>query len=199
MKRTTTRRGREIKHFVADNRRLFPFAGLFALGVAAGVAVYSANAGVIPTDLLHLSPVSSAGWWQTFGNSCFASVLSLAALFLFGLWGCGAPFILSVPLLHGLGLGLTEAYYYSRGTGGVGIVAAAVMPVGLLTAAVLAAAGAQSLRMSVDLCRHLLGGEGDDPRRNFRLYCLRFLLFLAAALVVSLIDILLRGLVIPAT
>ena len=198
MKRTTTRRGREIKHFVADNRRLFPFAGLFALGVTVGVAVYTAHAGMIPADLLHLSPLSSAGWWQTFGNSCFAILLSLAALFLFGLWGCGAPFILSVPLLHGLGLGLTEAYYYSRGWGGVGIVAAAVMPVGLLTAALLAAAGAQSLRMSMGLCRHLLGSDGDDPRRDFRLYCLRFLLFLAAALVVSLIDILIRGLIIPA-
>ncbi|MBQ6848476.1 MAG: stage II sporulation protein M [Clostridia bacterium] len=198
MKRTTTRRGREIRHFVADNRRLFPFAGLFALGAAAGVAVYIAAAGYIPADLLHLPPLSSEGWLQAFGNSCFATVLSLAALFLFGLWGCGAPFILSVPLFHGLGLGLTEAYYYSCGMGGVGVVAVAVMPVGLLTAAVLAAAGAQSLRMSVGLCRHLLGGDGDDPRRDFRLYCIRFLLFLAAAIAVSLIDILLRGLVIPA-
>jgi len=42
-----------------------------------------------------------------------------------------------------------------------------------------------------------LGGEGEDPRRDFRLYCLRFLLFLAAALVVSLIDILIRGWIVP--
>ena len=56
-------------------------------------------------------------------------MLWLASLFLLGLWGCGAPFILAVPLLHGIGLGLTEAYYYSRGWGGVAMVAAAVMPV----------------------------------------------------------------------
>lgn len=197
MKRTTTRRRRELKHFVTDNRRLFPFAGLFAAGVTAGVAVFTAADGTIPAELLSLAPVSPGGWFQALGNSCFATVLMLAALFLFGLWGCGAPFILAVPLFHGLGVGLTEAHYYSRGWGGAATAAAAVMPVGLLTAAVLAAAGAQSLRMSVGLCRHLLGGEGEDPRREFRLYCLRFLLFLAAALAVSLMDILIRGLILP--
>ena len=192
MKRTTTRRRRELQHFVTDNRRLFPFAGLFAAGAAAGVVVYLSSDGDIPADLLRLAPLSPEGWWHTLGSSCFATVLLLAALFLLGLWGCGAPFILAVPLFHGLGLGLTEAYYYSQGWSGVVTVAAAVMPVGLLTAALLVAAGAQSLRMSANLCRHLLGGEGEDPRRDFRLYCLRFLLFLAAALVVSLVDILLR-------
>lgn len=191
MKRTTTRRKREIKHFITDNRRLFPFVGLFATGAVAGVAIFIAAHGSIPADLLSPAPVDG-GWWQALGNSCFSTVLLLAALFLFGLWGCGAPFILAVPLFHGLGLGLTEAYYYSRGWSGVAV-AAALMPVGLLTAIILTAAGAQSLRMSVGLCRHLLGDESEDPRRDFRLYCLRFLLFLAAALVVSLIDILIRG------
>lgn len=198
MKRTTTRRRRELKHFVADNRRLFPFAGLFAAGVTAGVAAVVAADGVIPPHLLNLAPIPEGGWWQAFGNSCFATVLWLAALFLFGLWGCGAPFIMAVPLFHGLGLGMTEAHYYRYGIGGVGIVAAAVMPVGLLTAAILTAAGAESLRMSTGLCRHLLGGDSENPRRDFRLYCLRFLLFLAAALAVSLMDIVLRGWIVPA-
>ena len=89
-------------------------------------------------------------------------------------------------------MGLTEAHYYSHGLQGVAIAAATVMPIGLLTAALFAAAGAQSLRMSISLCHHLLGQDGEDLQRGFRLYCLRFLLFLAAALVVSLLDILLR-------
>jgi len=198
MKRTTTRRRREIKHFVTQNRRLFPFAGLFLVGVAVGVAVYTATGGSVPADLLTLStvPHGAGGWLQALGSSCFSTVLLLAALFLFGLWGCGAPFILAVPLFHGLGMGMTEAHYYSQGFGGVATAATAVMPVGLLTAAILAAAGAQSLRMSVGLCRHLLAEDSSDPRRDFRLYCLRFLLFLAAALAVSLLDILLRRLII---
>lgn len=199
MKRTTTRRRRELKHFVADNRRLFPFAGLFAAGVAAGVAVYAAVGDHIPDRLVTLSPVPAGvwGWLTALGGGCFATLCMLTALFLFGLWGCGAPFILTVPLFHGLGLGMTEAHYYSRGWGGVATVAAAVMPVGLLGAVVLAAAGAQSLRMSVGLTRHLLGGDGAADTKAFRLYCLRFLIFLAAAVAVGILDVLIRGLVLP--
>ena len=197
MQRTTTRRRREFQRFITRNRRLFPLAGLFLVGVAGGVAVYTAADGHIPAALMTLSPVPAGGWWQALGSSCFSSVLWLGALFLLGLWGCGAPFILAVPLIHGWGLGLTEAYYYSQGWGGVAMVAAAVMPVGLLTAGVLIAAGVQSLRMSVDICHRLLGDPAEDPRRGVRLYCLRYLLFLAAALVVSLLDVLIRGALLP--
>lgn len=197
MQRTTTRRQREFKRFVTRNRRLFPLAGLCMAGVIVGVAVYRTAGDRIPAALMSLSPVAAGGWWQALGSSCFSSVLWLASLFLLGLWGCGAPFILAVPLLHGIGLGLTEAYYYSQGWGGVAMVAAAVMPVGLLTAGILIAAGVQSLRMSLDICRRLLGEPGEDARRAFRLYCLRFLLFLAAALVVSLLDVLIRGALLP--
>lgn len=199
MKRTTTRRRREMKHFVTDNRRLFPFLGLLLAGVVTGVAVYTAAPDQTPGALLALSPVPEGvgGWLQTFGSSCFSTVLLLAALFLFGLWGCGAPFILAIPFVHGLGLGMTEAYYYGQGLSGVAAVAALVMPIGLLTAGVLAVAGAQSLRLSVELSRQLLTGTTEDPQGRFRLYCLRFLLLLAAALAVSLLDVLLRGILLP--
>lgn len=198
MQRTTTRRQRELKRFVSRNRRLFPLAGLFAAGVALGVAVYTATKEHLPTALVALSPVSRHQFWQALGGSCFHTILWLTALFLLGLWGCGAPFILTVPLLHGLGVGVTEAYYYSCGWSGVATAAAAVMPVGLLTAGILIAAGVQSLRMSVDICRRLLGDHSDGGRREMQLYCLRYLLFVAAAVVVSLLDVLVRLWIMPA-
>ncbi len=191
MKRTTTRRRRELKRFFTDNRRLFPFAGLFLAGVAAGVAVYlSAGSGSALDRLLPVAPVTG-GWLTGVWQSGFSTLLLLTALFLLGLWACGAPFILLVPLFHGLGLGLTEAYYYARGE--VGTVALMVMPVGLLYAVVLTMAGAESLRLSTGLSRRLLphGDEG-GLWDGFRLYRLRFLLFLAATLVVAGLDVALR-------
>ena len=102
----------------------------------------------------------------------------LAALYLLGLWACGAPFILLVPLFHGLGLGLTEAYYYAKGAPGVATVAALVMPVGLLSAAVLAMAGAESLRLSTRLSRQLLpGGTGDGGRAFGCIACAFYCLY----------------------
>lgn len=200
MRRTTTRRRREFKSFLHDNRRLFPFAGLFLAGVAVGVAVYLAARPAQETldGLIALTPVSGGamGWLRALWGSCFSTILLLAALYLLGLWACGAPFVLLIPLFHGLGLGLTEAYYYAKGWVGVGAVAAMVMPVGLLTAVVLSMAGAESLRLSTRLSRQLLPAPAADGGlwSGFRLYSLRFLLFLAAAVAVGGIEVLLRGL-----
>lgn len=199
MKRTTTRRKREMQHFVTDNRRLFPFAALFLAGVGVGVAVYLTAADGLPSDLLTVAPVGAgaAGWLHTLGEACFSTVVLLGVLYLLGLWACGVPFILLVPLFHGIGLGLTEAHYYRTGWGGVATVAALVMPIGLLSAAVLAAACAESLRLSACLSRQLLpGGAEGGLWSGFRLYSLRFLLFLAAALAVAVIEVLLRQVVL---
>ncbi|MBQ4612791.1 MAG: stage II sporulation protein M [Clostridia bacterium] len=197
MKRTTTRRRRQTVTFIRDNRRLFPFVGLFLLGVLCGVLTYVAVARE-PSDwggLLRLNAVESGvlGWLGALFSSVFSSVVLLAALFLLGLWPCGAPFVLLVPLFYGLGLGMTEAYYYA--VGGVGILTALllVMPHGLLVAVVLVMAAVESLRMSTRLCRQLLPSASCGGLwSGFRLYCLRFLLFLLAAVFVGLLDILLR-------
>ena len=195
MKRTTTRRRREMKHFVEDNRRLFPFVLLFLMGVGIGVAVYLTTADALPARLLALSPVREGltGWMRAMGEACFSTVVLLGLLYLLGLWACGVPFILAVPLFHGIGLGLAEAYYYSTGMGGVTTVALLVMPVGLLSAVVLTAACAESLRLSTGLSRQLLPGCAEGGLwSGFRLYSLRFLLFLAAAMGVAVIEVLLR-------
>ena len=199
MKRTTTRRKREMQHFVTDNRRLFPFALLFLMGVGMGVGAYLTAADGLPARLMALAPVGEgvAGWFAAWGEACFSTAVLLGMLFLLGLWACGVPFILLVPLFHGVGLGLTEAYYYATGMNGVAVVAALVMPIGLLSGAVLIAACAESLQLSLCLSRRLLpGGEEVGLWSRFRLYGLRFLLFFAAALTVALAEVLLRRLLL---
>lgn len=197
MKRTTTRRRKEAAAFIHDNRRLFPFTGLFLLGVLCGVLVYTAAARPAEewTGLLRVPTVIDG--WQSGLSALWGSVLSvvilLCALFLLGLWPCGAPFILLVPLFYGLGLGLTEAYYYSLGGQGVVAVTLMVMPHGLLCAAVLVTAAVESLRLSTKMSRQLLPSASCGGLwAAFRLYCLRFLLLLSATIFVGLLDILFR-------
>ena len=199
MQRTNTRRRREIQNFVTDNRRLFPFAALFLAGAGVGVAVYLTAGHNLPSDLLTVTPVEAgtAGWLHALGEACFSTMVLLGALYLLGLWACGVPFILSVPLFHGIGLGMTEAHYYATGPHGVLTVAVLIMPIGLLGAAVLAAACAESLRLSASLSRQLLpGGAEGGLWSGFRLYSLRFLLFLAAAVGVAIIEVLLRQMIV---
>lgn len=197
MKRTTTRRRREAVAFVTENRRLFPFVGLFLIGVLCGVLVYLAAARPAAewAGLLHVP--TGIHSWQSGLAALWGSVLSvvvlLGALFLLGLWPCGAPFILLVPLFYGLGLGLTEAYYYSLGGQGVAAVALVVMPHGLACAAVLVTAAVESMRLSTALSRQLLPSASCGGLWTaFRLYCLRFLLFLLTTVFVGLLDILFR-------
>ncbi len=197
MKRTTTRRRREMKQFLSDNRRLFPFVALFIGGVAIGVTVYITAR---PPESLMQSlaepmpaPTNLGEWLSALWGCCFSPLLLLGGLYLLGLWACGAPFILAVPLFHGLGLGLSEAYYYASGLTGVVTVVTCVMPIGLLTAAVLTMAGAESLRLSLCLSRQLLpSGERDEVNNSFRLYNLRYLLFAGATLLIGLLDVLLH-------
>ena len=202
MSRTSIRRRRQWTDFWMGNRRLFPFAGLYLAGAAIGVAVYVTAGSRITEDwgaLLHVSGLTGGlknglgALWST----CFSSVVWLAALFLLGLWSCGAPFVLLSPLMQGLGLGLTEAYYYAMGWRGVAATAAVILQSALLSAVVLTMAGAESLRLSAGLSRQLLPGKAGETEALppvFRLYCLRFLVFLAAAVGVGLAEVLLRSL-----
>lgn len=200
MKRTTTRRRREMTAFFEANRRLFPFVGLFLLGAGLGVLVYMTVAVHLPegqSSLFRVEAVTGgfrAGLSALWG-ACFSVILWLLALFLLGLWSCGAPFVLAVPLLHGLGLGLTESYYYALGRPGVLAVVTVVLPHGLLCAGILAMAGAESLRLSLRLSRQLLPTDKAEPMwPQFRLYCMRFLLFLVVAVAAGILHVLLRTL-----
>ena len=194
MTRTTTRRKREMNHFLTDNRRLFPFAGLFLLGVVVGVAVYLTAGDSAAAAVSDALTPDQVGWSAALWDSLFAPLAMLAALYLLGLWGCGVPFILAVPLIHGLGLGLTEAHYYAAGTDGVMTVVTCIMPVGLLTGALLTMAGAESLRLSVAVSRLLIPDGAQSVAKNgFRLYSIRFALFLGVAVIIALLDTGLRA------
>ena len=71
------------------------------------------------------------------------------------------------------------------------------MPIGLLSGVVLIAACAESVQLSACLSRRLLSRVEDEGLlERFRLYGLRFLLFLGVAILVALIEVLLRRLLL---
>ena len=198
MKRTSLRRRRAVIAFCRENRRLFPFVGAFLAGVTAGVSVFLAGASRLIGEwesLLRLEPVSGgfSGFFAALGDVFLPLLAVLVLLFLLGLWGCGAPFILLVPLAQGLAFGMTQAYYYSLGREGVLTAALVLLPAWLPTAAVLTVACAESLRLSLDVSRQLLPGAPCGGLWNgFRLYCLRFLVLLPAGAVAVAVDVALR-------
>lgn len=207
MRRTSVRRRRQWTEFFIANRRLFPFVGLYLVGAILGVAVYGTVGSHITDDwgaLLRVSGLTGGlkNGLDALGSVCFSLLLWLGGLFLLGMWPCGAPFVLLSSAMQGIGMGLTEAYYYAMGWRGVVAAAAVILPSSLLSAAVLTMAAAESLRLSAGLSRQLLSlppiptsVPTQPPQRTaFRLYCLRYLVFTAAALGAGLLEVLLRTL-----
>lgn len=181
------------------NRRLLLMTALLLGGCIGGVAVYASWGERLPTvlrDLLVLSPVSATLHDVTaqFFASCFQPLCLLLVLFFGGLFACGAPIILLVPVFWGLGLGMSVAHQYAGGIGGVLCCALLVVPHGLLKAAALLLFAVQSLQFSAQLAGQLLprGAHCGGLWQSFRMYCVHLLLLLPTVFVAAAIDVGLR-------
>lgn len=192
-------RTNSLKNFWEDNRRLLFFLLLLLIGVLGGVLVFTLSHSLLSEELTVMLQVQAieggikGGISQLFSSS-FSTVCMLGLLFLAGLSACGAPLTLLVPLFFGLGLGMTQAYYYGVGGSGVAFTAILVIPHSLVAGAALLMGCAESMRMSFLLAGQLLpnsahcGGLWQD----FRLYCVRFLLFVGLAFAAGILDVCLR-------
>nr|DAI53018.1 MAG TPA: Stage II sporulation protein M [Inoviridae sp.] len=199
MNRTTYERaGSSLSEFFASNRRLLAFLSLFLLGVFGGAMVFTVSHAGLTAELSLLLKVPAIeggfqGGISVLFSSCFSTVVLLLLLFLAGLSTCGAPLTVLVPVFFGLGVGLTEAFYYGTGRSGILFVAILVIPHSLLAATALIMGCSESLRMSLLLSGQLLpnahcGGLWQD----FQLYCVRFLVFFGLAFGAGVLDVCLR-------
>ena len=194
-----TNYGPALREYFGENRRLLLFLLLFVTGTVLGVVVFMMTHEQLADDLLLMfgQHAGISGFQEGIAvlcASCLSSFVLLGLLFLGGLSAYGAPLAFLVPLFFGLGLGLTEAYQYQlRGSMGIVYVAVLVLPHTLVAAAGLLMGCAESLRMSVAISRQLLPGStigGLWPM--FRMYCVRFLLFVGIALVSGVLDVCLQ-------
>lgn len=184
--------------FLAANRLLLVFCLLFLAGVLLGVIVFALSRSFISSELGLMLNGNSAvqgfnGGIAELFSSSFSAILLLALLFLFGLSACGVPFAVIVPLFFGMGIGLTEAYYYSTGIAGIAAVALLIAPHYLVAAAALTLGSMESIRMSLLFSRQLLpGGFMGGLWTDFKLYCARFLVFLGLAFASGILDVIMR-------
>ncbi len=190
------RRSTTFRVFLAENQLLLLFLSLLLVGMIGGSSLFQ-TIGITETG--HLSFAIEAVK-PTFGKMAEAwseSMLMpstmLLVLFLAGLTAFGVPITLLVPLFFGLGIGLTQGYYYAQGWGGMGQACLFVLPRCLVAAAGVLMACAESFRMSIRFSRMLMpGGVIGGMWLPFRLYLVRFLLFVGIAALSSLIEVILR-------
>ncbi|MDD6237277.1 MAG: hypothetical protein PUB00_07850 [Clostridiales bacterium] len=186
-------------HFLAANSRLLVFLLLFLSGTFLGSMIFAASHEALIKDLSVILEVQAItggfkGGVGALFSSCLSTILLLAVLFLSGLSACGAPVTAIVPFFFGLGLGLTEAYYYGIGGAGIAFVALLVIPHALMAAIALLMGCAETLRMSLLLSNQLLptSAHCGNLWPDFKLYCARFLIFIGIAFGAGVLDVCLR-------
>lgn len=193
-----------LTEFISENRRLLVFLVLFIGGAGVGIGVFLSNHALVFDELSLMFSVQNkiTGFQQGISvlfSSCMEVLLLLLLLFLSGLCVYGAPLTVLVPVFYGLGFGLTEAYYYASSGGlGIALIALQILPHTLLAVAALIMACSESLRMSLLLSRQLLpSGSMGGLWQDFKLYCMRFLLFVAIVFTSGVMDVILRMICTP--
>lgn len=197
--RTTCISVRQCRRFIKSHSRLLLFLSLLLIGFVVGCMLFrvygKAETAFLGTVLTverlesGIRPLLAALY-----SSCFLPVLLLLMLFFCGLSACGLPVILTVPVFFGMGIGMSEAYYYSTGWHGVLLVAVLLLPQTVIKAIALLMASAESLRMTLCFGGQLLPQQiaCGGMHKDFRLYLLRFLIFLCITLGGGILDVLLR-------
>ncbi len=199
MMRIFAYRTRRTRIFLRSHRRLLWLLSLLLFGFVAGCLlfrVYGYGESALLDSLLTVSPLESGARaaLNAVYDACFQVFLLLLLLFFCGLSACGLPIILAVPVFFGLGIGMSEAYYYSTGWRGVLLSFLLLLIPSLFKSTALLMASAESMRMTVLFGGHLLEKDTAVPglHHDFRLYRLRFALFSLIALAGGIVEVLLR-------
>ena len=185
--------------FLLSKKPLLLFIGVLFLGCLTGVLVFSLSQPLLYNDLGTIigTRAKDIGLSALFASS-FSTILLLAFQFLCGLSACGAPLIAVIPLFFGLGMGVTQAYYYTAGFRGLLAAALLVVPHLLLAGITLVFSSMEAIRMSLLFSRQLLpGGMMGGMWLEFKRYCVRFLVYLGMAFASGVIDIVFRLLFEP--
>lgn len=190
---------RTVAAFAARHGPLIGLWMLCLIGVAVGcVLLTCASDSLYASVAAYLQPVPLStgfgGMLALAAQSALPSLLWLLCLFAAGLSVGGLPVSPGILLLYGMGTGLAAAYHFSRGWSGVGYTVLFVVPRTLVTMAALLPAAAETLRLSLRLCRQLAPHQGlcGGLWRDFRRYLIRYLLCVGVILAGSVADTLLR-------
>lgn len=194
----------QLRTFISSHRRMMLFLLLFLVGTFIGIWLFLSAPTLFSrqlTGLLQLKPISGglAGCIQEWTASCFSAFILLAALFLAGLSVCGVPVSVMVPFFFGLGIGLTEAYYYAGGKSGILLVALLVLPRTLIAVFALLIAASESMRMSLLLAGQVLpaGGKDGGLWQDFKLYLARFVACVGIVILSGGAEVLLKWIWLP--
>ncbi|MCL2495780.1 MAG: stage II sporulation protein M [Oscillospiraceae bacterium] len=188
--------GPDIKKYTAALERSWQklaLLGLYALGLFLGAKTAGTASSGWQARLLELlraqrlgradlSPFGSAmGYFGT-------DFLFLLAAFLLGLCAAGLPFLLLLPVLRGMGVGVVSGWLYMTcGLPGVGYSVLVLCPAAVVSVLVMLTYCKESMLMSGDMLL-VLNNKQDKMESSLRLYITRYLVLLLVSVLAAALD-----------
>ena len=176
------------------NYRLLIIFTLFLCGLIIGVECVKYGSEPLVTSVKEIFDSSRAekaqlGYLTLIIKSFLPFLFYLIAAFVMGVCAAGVPFILMLPLFRGCMTGITGALMYSSyGVTGLGYCALIVYPGTALAVSTLIFALSESMRMSSGIFALITDRKSAYAGYPLKMYCGRYGIFTAAALLAAVID-----------
>ena len=167
--------------------------GLFALGLLLGAKTARYDGQGWQARLLELLRAQRLG---RAGQSILGSAvgyfgtdfLFMLAAFLLGLCAAGLPFLLLLPVLRGLGLGVVSGWLYrTYGVAGMGYSLLVLYPAAIVSVLLMLSYCKESMVMSGDMLL-MLSGKVPRAENSLRLYTTRYLMLLLLSMLAAVLD-----------
>jgi hypothetical protein len=167
--------------------------GLFGLGVFLGAKTAgSATEGwqarlfeLLRAQRLNRASLSILGSVVGYFGTDF---IFLLAAFLLGLCAAGLPFLLLLPVLRGLGLGVVSGWLYmTHGVAGIGYSVLVLYPGAVVSLLVMLAYCKESMLMSGDMLL-MATGKLEHAESSMRLFTSRYLMLLLITVLAAALD-----------
>lgn len=174
-------------------------AGVFLAGILIGTCLVRANADGWNGFIRELftgfaSARSHQSFAETFWYAFGSSALFLGLIFLSGFCAVGSPFVFLILLFRGVGYGLTAGSVYSIfGLGGIGYVAAMLLPGCVLGSFALLKGGQSAIRCSSGVYSSMKGPAPMNPRPYYRIFFLLGIYLLAVSFFEAVFCCVFRG------
>lgn len=185
--------GKTIKK-VIENSRLYFLTGFFIVGMITGAVSIRGESAGITDSLKQLVQTYTAlraeqGIGTNFCNSFAINGLFIATAVFFGFSLIGYPFLMLMPMVKGMGIGMVSGYLYSTYKFlGLGYSLLIIYPGALISVFAFIIACGNSCEYSKNAFAKAVRGRGQFEKDETRLFAFRQLIMLGVCTVGSLVD-----------
>lgn len=184
--------GKALKK-VFENSKIFVLSAIFAVGIIIGAATINGDSSVVTkaADIAENFIASRAqqGITDNFLNSIFINIgLMFVNLFLaFSL--IGYPFIIWLPFIRGMGIGIITGYLYSSyKITGLGYCILTVYPAAIVSTVAFILACNDSCDYSKNAFSKAIGGRGQFEKDETKIFLIRQAILTGVCVLSSIVD-----------